>query len=200
MNFLEFAVKVQQIAKIGLLFSKDDYAIENYQELEKLSRECLNDGMVEPKITKNIFERDLYPTPSSSVRVLVFNDEGELLMVQEAQDGTWSVPGGWCEIFIDLKENAQKEVKEEAGIDIAMGRLLGIFRREKYKDYPTAISEYVHYFCAKPLSDDLQTNHETLAVGYFPLDDLPTLSRKNSQKELELAFAVYFNQLEAHMD
>lgn len=200
MDILEFIVKVQQIAKVGLLYSKDPYALENYEALEQLSREFLNDGVVTPMIEKNLFERNIYPTPNSSVRVIVLNEKQEVLMVKEAQDDGWAVPGGWCEIYMGMKDNAIKEVKEESGVDIELGRLLAIFRREIYKNYPSIVSEYVHYFVGRPLTKNLIHNHETLDVGYFPLDQLPSLSRKNSSAELRLAFDVLLHDLDVYVD
>ena len=200
MSFLEFVLKVQQISKIGLMYSKDSYAIDNYNQLEELSKNMLNEKLEDFKITKNIFVRDLYPTPSSSVRVLVFNDKHELLMVKEKEDGGWAVPGGWCEIFMDLKDNAIKECKEEANVDVELGRLLAIFRREYYKDYPSICSEYVHYFVAKAISYDLKINHETEDVRYFKIDELPKLSLKNTEKELMKALDIYMNDLEVYCD
>ncbi len=200
MNAQEFAVKVQQLAKIGLLYNKDPYALENYELLETVSREFLNEEMVKTPIVKNMFERDIYPTPNISVRVIVLNEKQELLMVREKQDGGWSVPGGWCEIFTDLKENAIKEVKEEAGVAIALGRLLAIFRRERYKDYPTLVSEYVHYFIARYETGALQPNHETSDVRFFAMSDLPALSRKNTIAELKQAWMVYEQNMDAWID
>lgn len=200
MSFLEFILKVQQISKIGLMYSKDPYALDNYEQLESLSREMLNQRCEDFIITKNIYERDVYPTPSSSVRVLVFNDKDELLMVKEKQDGGWAVPGGWCEIFMDLKANAIKECKEEANADIELGRLLAIFRREFYKDYPAICSEYAHYFAAKAINSDLHCNFETEDVQYFPVNNLPKLSLKNSEKELMKAIEIYLNNEEVYCD
>lgn len=200
MSFLEFILKVQQISKIGLMYSKDPYALDNYEQLETLSREMLNQKCEDFTITKNIYERDVYPTPSSSVRVLVFNDKDELLMVKEKQDGGWAVPGGWCEIFMDLKANAIKECKEEANADIELGRLLAIFRREFYKDYPAICSEYAHYFAAKAINSDLRCNFETEDVQYFPVNNLPKLSLKNSEKELMKAIEIYLNNKEVYCD
>lgn len=200
MNAQEFAVKIQQLAKIGLLFSKDPYALENYELLETLSREFLNEEMVATPIVKNMFERDIYPTPNISVRVIVLNEKQEVLMVQEKQDGGWAVPGGWCEIFTDLRTNAAKEVKEEAGVDIELGRLLAIFRRERYKNYPTLVSEYVHYFVANYQAGMLRPNHETTDVRFFSIHDLPILSKKNTLTELKQAWSVYEQQLEVWVD
>lgn len=200
MKILEFIMKVQQIAKIGLLYSKDPYAIENYENLEKLSREMLNESNENLKLEKNIFKQDIYPTPSSSVRVLVFNENNELLMVKEKEDGGWAVPGGWCEIYCNLSENARKEVLEEAGLEVEVGRLLAIFRRELYKNYPAIASEYVHYFVARIVGGSLRNNHETSEVAYFKLEDLPPLSLKNSERELSKVLQIYKDNLEVYVD
>jgi hypothetical protein len=44
-EFYDFVVKVHSIAKIGLTFSKDPYALENYQELSELSKNMLETFM-----------------------------------------------------------------------------------------------------------------------------------------------------------
>ena len=42
-QFLEFIKKVQSIAQIGLSFSTDPYAVDNYEELMKISVKMLHD-------------------------------------------------------------------------------------------------------------------------------------------------------------
>lgn len=189
MNWEQFAVKVMSISKIGLKFSKDEYALENYEELQTISREMLNTLPIEP-IHKNLFERDLYPTPNVSVRVLLFDDQGHLLMVKEKSEDKWAVPGGWCDVFESIRENAVKEVKQEAGFDIEIDRLVGIFQREKYKDYPTLVSEYVHYFVGHIVNGEPKHNHETTEVAFFDIGQLPELSKKTTIMEISRALQV----------
>ena len=40
--FYEYLLKIQSIAKIGKLFSKDPYALKNYDEIERLTMDELN--------------------------------------------------------------------------------------------------------------------------------------------------------------
>ncbi len=70
-----------------------------------------------------------------------------MLLVQES-DGLWSIPGGWCEINLSVKENVIKEIKEEAGIDITVEKLIAIHDSNKhYKGmYPYGIST-VFFLC-----------------------------------------------------
>ncbi len=194
-----FISKVLAICRIGQKYTKDDYARENYEELERLALETLHEYTGNDH-ERNIYVHDVYATPNVSVRVMVFNDENKLLMVKEKQDGNWAVPGGWCDVFESASESGIKEVKQEAGLDIEITQLLGIFQRERYKDYPTLISEYVHYFSGKIVSGELKHNHETLDVGFFDFNDLPTLSKKNTIMELQKAYQVYTGQSPVQFD
>lgn len=199
MNWEQFTSKVLSVARIGLKFSTDPFALENYEELEKLAIETLKTN-VDPNIQTNIYERDIYPTPNVSVRVIVFNDYGELLMVKEKDFLTWSVPGGWCDVFESSSESGRKEVLQETGYEVKIDRLLAVLQREKYKEYRTLISEYVHYYSATIVGGEARPNHETVEVRFFPVDQLPEVSRKSSMTEIRKALAVYRKERDVDFD
>ena len=199
MNWEQFTSKVLSVARIGLKFSTDPFALENYEELEKLAIETLKTN-VDPTIQTNIYERDIYPTPNVSVRVIVFNDQGELLMVKEKDFMTWSVPGGWCDVFESSSESGRKEVLQETGYEVKIDRLLAVLQREKYKEYRTLISEYVHYYSATIVGGEAKPNHETVEVKFFPVDQLPEVSRKSSMTEIRKALAVYRKERDVDFD
>ena len=71
----DFILKVQSIAKIGLVFSKDPYAISNYQEINDLSNEFLQDFQNVRYDRNNYFKRDIYPTPNVSVRTIILKKQ-----------------------------------------------------------------------------------------------------------------------------
>lgn len=187
MDILDFVKRVQAISKVGLLFSKDPYALENYEELQKLSTEFLNQTY-HLDIDTNIFVRDIYPTVNVSVRTVVFNDAGQVLMVKEVDEQLYSFPGGWCDVGVSPKQNAIREVFEESGIVCEVESLVGVFFRDLYKKpNPSLISEYVLYFKAKAIAGSLNPNHEIEVADFFDLDDLPPLSFKNSEEEVKKA-------------
>jgi 8-oxo-dGTP pyrophosphatase MutT (NUDIX family) len=189
MNYTEFIAKVLAISRIGLKFSKDEYALENYTELQALASEQLKDehGFTDIDIP---YQKDIYPTPSISVRVIVFNDQGQLLMGQEKSDGGYAVPGGWCDLFESPTEAAVKEVLQETGLHVRIDRMLALLRRDLYRISPALISEYVLYFKATIVGGTLKPNHEILQVGFFDLDKLPQTSRKMTLPELNKALDV----------
>lgn len=196
----QFIVKVLSIAKIGLKYSKDEYALENYAELEKLGIEMLN-SVAENDITKNIFVRDVYPTPNISVRVIIVNKDNEVLFVKEKEEAKWAVPGGWCDLFISPRANAKKEVWEETGLKVETKQLLAVFNREVYRKPKTILSDYVIYFLAvKENNDKVDIGFEVSDAKYCSMDNLPNLSTNNTKEELDIAFDVLVNNKAVHVD
>lgn len=182
----QFIIKVQAISKIGLMFSKDPYAIENYQELQELSKQLIEEYGNLKISSPNFFARDIYPTPNISVRALIFNSKNQLLLVKESSLGTWSLPGGWCDLFETPSESIIKEVIQEAGIHMKVTRLLGISDRTKYKANKNW-SEYALMFLGEIIEDTKTFGHEVSEVGFFDLNKLPELSFKSTEAEIKRA-------------
>ena len=196
----EFIVKVLSIAKIGLMYSKDNHALENYAELERIGIEML-DKKSENKINENIFVRDIYPTPNLSVRIMIVDEKDNLLFVKERKEEKWGVPGGWCDLFISAKNNALKEVSEEVGLDVEIDSLLAIFNREKYRKPKEIMSDYVIYFLAKmPKDQKVKIGFEVSDAKFMPIDNNLELSYNNTKEELLIAWDVYKKDKQVHVD
>jgi ADP-ribose pyrophosphatase YjhB (NUDIX family) len=66
--------------------------------------------------------------PRLAVRAVVL-DAGRLLLVNAypgEESDLWCAPGGGAERGLSLEENLRREVREETGLEIAPGRLLGV--------------------------------------------------------------------------
>jgi 8-oxo-dGTP diphosphatase len=190
----QFIIKVQAISKIGLLFSKDEYAIENYKELQTLSKQIIEDYANLKISGPSFFARDIYPTPNISVRAIIFNDKKQLLLVKEANLGKWSLPGGWCDLFETPSEAIVKEVIQEAGIHMKVVKLLGISDRTKYKAVKNW-SEYALMFYGEIIEDTKNFGHEVSEVGFFDIDNLPELSFKSNELEISRAIKALKDQV-----
>ena len=196
----QFIIKVLSIAKIGKKYSKDPYAIENYNDLESLGIEMLDQVATNP-ISENIFVKDLYPTPNLSVRVIIVNKAQEVLFVKEASDNKWGVPGGWCDLFISPRANAEKEVFEEVGLKIKTKRLLTVFNREKYRTPKTILSDYVMYFYMEmDETQKIEIGFEVLDYKFKKIDEVVDLSTNNTREELDLAWDVLINNKDVYVD
>ena len=180
----DFIIKIQAIAKIGLTYSKDPYAITNYNEINELSKKFLED-FEQVKIDRpNYFTKDIYPTPNVSVRTVILNkDRTKVLMVRESALGTYSLPGGWADLYDSPSKVAKNECSQEAGADIEVVRLVGILDRTPFKA-TSSIPEYVVVFECKVQGKLHEHEYETDDVGWFDIDNLPPISRKSSKEEL----------------
>ena len=181
-HFYDLLIKVQSVARIGLTFSRDPYALENYQKLLDLTTEFLNDFQNVDLSPNGYFERNIYPTPNVSVRTVCFNENGEVLLVKEVSDGGYSLPGGWCEIDESPTEAARGECLEEAGADVEIIRLVGVINRSPFKS-PTSVREYALIFEGKVKGELKAHDYEIIDASFFPLDDLPPFSKKVTKEE-----------------
>ena len=181
----DYILKIQSIAKIGLVFSKDPYAITNYQQINDLTLEMLEKLMEMEFHRPNYFSRDISPTPSVSVRAVILNEKrNKVLMVREANSGTYSFPGGWADLYDSAGQTAINESSQEAGADIELVRLVGVLNRTPFK---TSVStpEYLVVFEAKLKGELHEHEYETDDVAWFDIDNLPPLSRKVMREEID---------------
>ena len=183
-NIYDYIIKIQSIAKIGLVYSKDPYALTNYQEINDLSKEFLEQFMDVNLDRPNYFERHIYPTPNISARVVIFNeDKTQVLLVGEVLTQTYSLPGGWCDLYDSPSDTAKNEARQEAGVTLKDIKLIGITNRTPFVS-DTSVPNYVIIFEAK-IDKWLESHeYETDDVRFFDIDNLPEISRKTSKEEL----------------
>ena len=131
-----------------------------------------------------------YRTPKVDVRGVVLAEEG-LLLVREVGVEDWCIPGGWADVGETPSRAVQKEVAEEAGLEVRAARLLGVFDRDFRGRLRWPAHVYKLYVLCEVL-DGAPTPDgvETEAVAFFPLDALPPLSEKTPWVQLERALAV----------
>lgn len=105
------------------------------------------------------------------------NENGEILLQRRGDTGTWGFPGGALELGETPEMAAIREAKEETGLDVAVGGLIGIYTDcdMKYASGDEAQSIMIAYEL-KPVGGALRTdNDETLELRYFPPDRMPPL-------------------------
>lgn len=136
--WLEWAKELQFIAQAGLTYSKDAFDLERFERIREISAQImsLQSGLPLEKVKSLFCNENGFQTPKLDTRAAIFND-GKILLVKE-KNGYWSLPGGWVDINRTIKTNTEKEVKEEAGLDVEATRLIAILDRNRHNPPPYA--------------------------------------------------------------
>src|SRR5947208_3105225 len=122
-----------------------------------------------------------YARPALAVDCVVFGlDENDLkvLLIQRKLapfQHAWALPGGFVRVGETLDEAAQRELREEAGVDdVYLEQLytFGALGRDPRERVVT-----VAYYALAKLSDHrIRAATDAMGVGWFALDDLPKLA------------------------
>ena len=198
-HWLEQAKRLQAIAATGLHFTESGYDRERYGEVARISEALLAQladvpvqriqGLV-PTAAEG------YATPKIDVRGAVFRN-GEILLVREAADGLWTLPGGYADLGLSAAENVVKEVWEEACVEVHAQRLYAVRHKSKHGYDPDVRDFYKFFFLCGFQSEVAaaqapEPGPETTAAGYFSLDALPPLSKARTiELDIEEAWQSY---------
>lgn len=188
-KWLEWAIELQSLAQAGLYFGRDVYDIERFERIREISAEMISYKTEIPLETvKDLFCKEIgYQTPKLDTRAAVFQD-GKILLVQE-KSGEWVLPGGWVDVNKSVKENAVKEVKEEAGLDVTAEQIIAVQDRDKHNFPPYAYKICKVFVLCSLIGGEFQENSETIASGYFDFDELPELdAAKTTKDQIRMCF------------
>lgn len=119
----------------------------------------------------------------------IFDEAGRVLLQRRGDSHKWGFPGGAIELGETPEMAAIREVKEETGLDVRVGELIGIYTDcdMAYPNGDQAQSICIVYELER-LGGELRGDGvETLALQYFALDELPELfCRQHEQIRDEL--------------
>lgn len=189
----EWAMKIQSIAQAGLAYGDNPYDKERYEELRKIAAEMIAEERSLPleKVQTFFCNEEGYQTPKIDTRAAVFKD-GKILLVHEKND-TWALPGGWCEVDLSVAENAEKETKEEAGIDVKASQIIAVqnWRKHNACNLPYGVAKI--FVLCELIGGKFEENIETTEIGYFGKNELPEklAVEKTSLDQVLMCFEAY---------
>jgi ADP-ribose pyrophosphatase YjhB (NUDIX family) len=98
--------------------------------------------------------------------------------MRRSDNGLWGLPGGYVEIGETVAQAALREVEEETGFAIELGRLIGVYSDPARQVIAYSESDRIQAvnlcFEARALSEGVSTTpEETLESGFFSHDALP---------------------------
>ena len=188
-QILEWAKELQSIAQAGLFYGRDVFDRERYQRIREIAAQMLSMRADLPmdKVIEVFCSDTGYQTPKVDSRAAIFRD-GRILLVRE-NDGRWSLPGGWCEYNLAPADNAVKEAKEEAGVDVTVKKLIAVHDKNKHNPKPYLFSVIKIFYLCELTGGEFVANIETSASGFFSLEELPEMAEeKCSGDQVRMCF------------
>ena len=105
-------------------------------------------------------------------------EASEILLMRRSDNGCWGLPGGYVEPGESVVEAAAREVLEETGFEIEVGRLVGVYSDPKRQviAYPGGDRVQAVNLCFEAIAvgkSEPTTPEETLEIGFFPARAVP---------------------------
>ena len=210
----ELAIELAAMSQNGLHYATDRYDIARYERMRQIAAEVLSMiASAEPDAGPSAedFHRSLldergHATPKVDVRAALFDREERVLLVQEARDRRWTLPGGWADALDTPAQAAAREFMEEAGIAVRITSLVALHdgtRANAHRTDATGspwhvyklmfLAERLEGFADEPVAG---LDGETLDVGFFDLDALPPLSTgRTTHEQLRLMLTAHRDPL-----
>lgn len=189
-KWIDVALRLQALAQAGLTYCENPYDIERYEQIREISIGIMENhsGLEESFIREVFLAEKGYPTPKVDIRAVTFRGE-KILMVRERIDGRWSIPGGWADVGLSPFEIAEKETREEAGIQVKALRLLAVLDKMKHHHPPDIYHAYKLFILCEDNGESPSPGMETLDAAFFSPDELPPLSvERNTREQIGLMF------------
>ena len=190
--WIDLIVELQSLAQAGLTYGKDVYDKERYERIREISAEMMSAMSELPtEQVKGLFCNEIgYQTPKIDTRAAIFKDD-KILLVHE-NNGTWALPGGWCDVNVSVAENTIKEVKEEAGLDVTVEKVIAVQDRAKHNLPLYAYGVCKIFMLCIVVGGNFEPNIETVGFDYFEEDNLPNLANeKNNIEQIKMCFEAY---------
>jgi ADP-ribose pyrophosphatase YjhB (NUDIX family) len=128
-------------------------------------------------------KREYPESPLVGVGAVIVDDyreENRVLLIRRGTApllGEWSLPGGVLECGETLREAVVREAREETGLVVETGEMLGVYERVIPGDQGRVRYHYVLIdFLCRPVGGDLKAGSDAADVRWFMRDELPALN------------------------
>lgn len=183
-KWIQWAQEIFSMSQAGLTYSKNEFDIERYKRLQEITAEMIeSQSEVSKESALESFSMQAgYITPKIDVRGAVIR-ENKILLIQEKADGKWALPGGWADLGNAPASVAEREVWEESGYRVQAEKVIAVIDANRIEPMEFYHAFKIIFLCSL-IGGEPQVSHETLAIGFFDLNDLPPLSIYRTNEEM----------------
>jgi ADP-ribose pyrophosphatase YjhB (NUDIX family) len=156
------------------------------------ARFCMRCGTA--MVEQVLFERDRpvcpacgwinFSDPKVAVEILVERGDEVLLVLRlnEPGQGMWSLPGGYMDADEDPARAAERECREETGLDVEITHLLDVLSD---REFPNS-ADIVIAYAARIRGGILKAGDDAGQAEFFPRADLPPVAFRVARRVLGL--------------
>ncbi|HMD80938.1 MAG TPA: NUDIX hydrolase N-terminal domain-containing protein [Anaerolineales bacterium] len=183
-KWLKWAREIFSLSQSGITYSGNQYDIERYKRLQEITAEMIaSQSWIEKETVLESFSMQAgYITPKIDVRGAVIRDD-KILLIQERADGKWAMPGGWADLGNAPASVAEREVWEESGFRVRAEKVVAVIDANRIQPMEFYHAYKIIFLCTL-LDGEPRVSHETLAVDFFGLNNLPPLSMYRTDENM----------------
>ncbi len=129
-----------------------------------------------------------YPdSPLVGVGAVIVRDN-RVLLIRRGQPpllGEWSLPGGVLECGETLREATIREAREETGLIVETGELLGVYERVVHSEDGRVRYHYVLIdFLCRAVAGEPEAGSDAAEVNWFASEELDSLNLPTDTREV----------------
>ena len=175
-KWMGWAREIYSLSQVGLTYTKNEFDLERYKRLQEISAEIIasQSELGIETIMESFSMQAGYVTPKIDVRGAVVH-ENKILLIQERMDEKWAMPGGWADLGNAPASVAEREVWEESGFRVKAEKVVAVIDANRIQPMEFYHAYKLIFLCTL-LDGEPRVSHETLAVDFFDLNNLPPLS------------------------
>ena len=175
-KWIAWAREIFSMSQAGLTYSQNEFDIERYKRLQEITAEMIESqsGLSKEFVLESFSMQAGYATPKIDVRGAVVRDN-KILLIQERMDGRWAMPGGWADLGNAPASVAEREVWEESGYHVKAEKVVAVIDANRIEPMEFYHAFKIIFLCTL-IGGEPQVSHETMAVDFFDMNNLPPLS------------------------
>ena len=183
-KWLEWAQEIFSLSQSGITYSGNQYDIDRYRRLQEITAEMIasQSDIAQEEVLESFSMQAGYITPKVDVRGAVIR-ANKILLIQERADDKWAMPGGWADLGNSPASVAEREVFEESGFHVKAEKVVAVIDANRIEPMEFYHAYKIIFLC-QLLDGEPRISHETPAVDFFDVNNLPSLSLYRTNEDM----------------
>jgi ADP-ribose pyrophosphatase YjhB (NUDIX family) len=173
MDIFSLLDTLQTVARNGLRYPTNEFDKERYERLLDIAIQTYSELLSVPDetIRKRFLDEIGHITPKVGTDAAIFNEHGEILLMERSDGSGWCLPCGFVEPNETPAEGIVRETREETGLEIKVNQLVGVFTRKPSTQMGPHTTISIVHLC-EIVGGQLKTSHEGHALKYWAIDEM----------------------------